>query len=276
MGRNPTRVPGRSRGAMRQFGLRPSASTTAAATEIIQTDLMIHWKVFEGTGSTIADASEESNDTLVHGELPADFWDNTSSDGTAVGTFVGPTAGAYLDSVSDILSLPPQDGTGITLMAALYPDSLSDGATYYAWDCEAGCAYLVLNFTAPSTYDLEAAWYSDDGNGGTWHKAAGTHPGDVTWALVQVSWNWAENDVIFYVNNTDQEATWDNDPTGVDIFSMGANHYIMAANAVNATTGAGSEVQWKGQAGDFALWESKLTAANMTTNYNALKNKYGI
>lgn len=232
---------------------------------IITDSLLAWWKHEEGTGTILGD-SHGSFDGTVGGTL-TNFWDNTTLDGTPVGTYDASTN--YVNGI----------GTGLAITGGI-----SITATIYCTNVASGVASMVVSKRNGTTGNWQINRLAGDTDVRfLYHGASGWHLFDTTdfsmanntWYILTFIYTFGTGSTAkMYRDLTQCTASW----TQLDGDEAPDNtaDYVQIGSYDSVGDDSGSGLFWRGRLGDILIYNKVLSFAEITQNFNTLRDRYGL
>ena len=233
----------------------------AAAENVVTDNLLLYLDAadpssYSGTGTTWTDLGSEGRDgTLTNGPV----WNSTYFD------FDGNNDYVELGTipVNDPLQLNSPSGNGMSLMFALWIDTGGDGYQRIIAKSDGGLAANGYDVYTSNPSDNDRILFASDGNGAFAGSTSDLVPN--TWAILTFTWNSSTGDWEWYVDGVSDNTgnrTYDipNAETGMHL----------------ATWYSASGRELDGRIGFMMVYDKVLSSSEVTQNFNALKNNYGL
>ena len=243
------------------LGQKLQGANAAAAESVVTDNLLLYLDAadpssYSGTGTTWTDLGSEGRDgTLTNGPV----WNSTYFD------FDGNNDYVELGTipVNDPLQLNSPSGNGMSLMFALWIDTGGDGYQRIIAKSDGGLAASGYDVYTSDPSDNDRILFASDGNGAFAGSTSDLVPN--TWAILTFTWNSSTGDWEWYVDGVSDNTgnrTYDipNEETGMRL-----------ATWYNAT---GRELN--GRIGFMMVYDKVLSSSEVTQNFNALKDNYGL
>ena len=228
-------------------------------TLVTASELKAHWDPadYSGTG-TLADKS------------------GTSNVGTLVGTPTFDSNNGYftLDGVNDYIR------SGNLLSAIGSPDTFT--AEVWIYPTNLGVVLSITNTTTPATsYHFSAMEFTNSGGKplpgfGIWNAGIVSDTGTAlefnTWYQMTITYDAVTTTMKGYVNGAEvasASVTFDSPTDGAE-----TEHYLLFG--ATADTNQGDGTYFNGRMGIIRIYNKALSPAEVTTNYNANKDRYGM
>jgi len=234
---------------------------TAAAENVVTDNLLLYLDAadpssYSGTGTTWTDLGSEGRDgTLTNGPV----WNSTYFD------FDGNNDYVELGTIptNDPLQLNSPSGNGMSLMFALWIDTGGDGYQRIIAKSDGGLAANGYDVYTSDPSDNDRILFASDGNGAFAGSTSDLVPN--TWAILTFTWNSSTGDWEWYVDGvSDNTGNRTYDIPNVETGMRLATWYTASGRELN------------GRIGFMMVYDKVLSSSEVTQNFNALKDNYGL
>jgi hypothetical protein len=245
---------------------------------VVVHDLLAWWKHDEGTGTTIDDYIGTSDGELLS-ITQAEMWANNAPDGNPCGTYPADTLNHAVNDIGTGLALASGD---ITIVAACYFDTI-DGShntvlSKRAW-APAGGTSSNYGFRREGTggYLNDVSFYYYGTGWHVWTSDTG-FLSTGNWYILTFTYTFGTGaSSVLYNGTSVQTGDWYLVGDGTELPGA-TNQYVQIGGVSEWVAGNDDTSQecMRGRLGDILLYDTVLTTTEVTQNFNALRDRYGL